>query len=153
MKIYGCVFFSLLATGTTAITYENAEDAFTTLQQWYNESIGLWIPSTGWWNSANCLTVIADLAKIDDSVKVQAEAIYPNTFVRAQQYNLQMQKSVDPSSLIHCHYGDHWPHFPPGHHRPRPHRTNGFLNESVYHLPSAAAIGANLIPATTMTKV
>jgi hypothetical protein len=39
---------------TQAVTLQNAEDGFNTLQQWYNESTGLWIPSTGWWNSANC---------------------------------------------------------------------------------------------------
>jgi hypothetical protein len=37
-----------------AVTLDNANDGFITLQQWYNESTGLWIPSTGWWNSANC---------------------------------------------------------------------------------------------------
>lgn len=39
---------------TRAVSLRNAEDGFTALQQFYNESIGLWIPSTGWWNSANC---------------------------------------------------------------------------------------------------
>ena len=43
----------LLGT-TQAVTLRNAEDGFMALQQWYNESNGLWIPSTGWWNSANC---------------------------------------------------------------------------------------------------
>lgn len=37
------------------VTTANAELAFDALQQWYNISIGLWIPSTGWWNSANCM--------------------------------------------------------------------------------------------------
>lgn len=39
---------------TQAVTLRNAEDGFYALQQWYNESNGLWVPSTGWWNSANC---------------------------------------------------------------------------------------------------
>jgi len=34
----------------------HAEAALTTLQQWYNQSSGLW-DTTGWWNSANCLIV------------------------------------------------------------------------------------------------
>lgn len=75
--------------------------------------------------------MIADLAKIDDSIAAEAKAIYPNTFVKAQQYNLEMQKEVDSSSLIHCHYGDHWPFVPNGQRKPRPQRTNGFLNKSV----------------------
>ena len=66
------------------------------------------------------LTVIADLAKINDDVKAEAEAIYENTFVQAQKYNLQMRKEVGPTYLPQCHYGDQWPLFP---------RTTGFLNE------------------------
>lgn len=124
---------SLLALGSfsTAITLENAEDAFHTLQQWYNTSIGLWIPSTGWWNSANCLTGIADLAKIDESVAEEAEReIYHNTFVRAQQYNLQEQKEVGPNWMPWTYNGHHWPFFPPHwHHWPRPQKANGFLND------------------------
>lgn len=49
----GGLLYSLLRV-TQAVTLQNAEDGFSTLQQWYNESAGLWIPSTGWWNSANC---------------------------------------------------------------------------------------------------
>lgn len=37
-----------------AVTLQDAEASFDALQQWYNSSNGLWIPSTGWWNSANC---------------------------------------------------------------------------------------------------
>lgn len=48
MKVKIHLFLPVLATFAFAITPENAEAAFTTLQQWYNESIGLWIPSTGW---------------------------------------------------------------------------------------------------------
>jgi hypothetical protein len=99
------------------------------------------------------LTTIADLAQIDDTVAAQAEAIYPNTFVKAQQYNLQLQKEVDSSSLIHCHYGDHWPWLHYGHHGPRPHRTNGFLNECVSHITIEHRFVANWSLATTMMKV
>ena len=78
------------------------------------------------------LTTIADLAKIDDRVKTQAEAIYPNTFVKAQQYNLQMQKESDDDYMPHCYYGNQWPYFPHGWHPPPFHQMNGFLNEYVY---------------------
>lgn len=121
-----------LASYTTfaeAITTSDAEASFHTLQQWYNQSIGLWIPSTGWWNSANCLTVIADLAAIDQNVKREASYIWPETWRKAQVYNLDMQKVVAPNWLPHSYYAHHWPFFPPSwHHRPNPHQTNGFLN-------------------------
>jgi hypothetical protein len=48
MKLNTYLLLPFLATHVAAITPEDAEAAFTTLQQWYNESIGLWIPSTGW---------------------------------------------------------------------------------------------------------
>lgn len=48
MKLGIHLLLPLLATFVAAITPEDAEASFTTLQQWYNESIGLWIPSTGW---------------------------------------------------------------------------------------------------------
>ncbi|KAG9194010.1 hypothetical protein G6011_04045 [Alternaria panax] len=41
-----------------------AELALISLQKWYNISTGLW-ESTGWWNGANIMTMIGDLAKAD----------------------------------------------------------------------------------------
>ena len=76
--------------------------------------------------------MIADLAKIDNVVKIQAQqSIYQNTFIRAQEYNLQMEKTVGPDYLPWSYYGHHWPFFPPGWHRPPPYRTDGFLDEYV----------------------
>jgi hypothetical protein len=56
MQLIGHIGTSLcvLLGATQAVTLRNAEDGFMALQQWYNESTGLWIPSSGWWNSANC---------------------------------------------------------------------------------------------------
>lgn len=51
--VVGILLFSMSHVAQ-AVTLGNAEDGFTALQQFYNHSIGLWIPSTGWWNSANC---------------------------------------------------------------------------------------------------
>ena len=38
-----------------------AEAALDVLQSWYNTSTGIW-DTCGWWNDANCMTVLADLA-------------------------------------------------------------------------------------------
>lgn len=131
MKTTTLLPFVTLYHPSQAITLGNAESAFNTLQSYYNTSIGLWIPSTGWWNSANCLTTIADLAVLSPTVAAEAEHdIYQNTFVRAQQYNLQEQKEVGPNWMPWTYNGHHWPFFPKHwHHWPRPHKANGFLND------------------------
>ncbi|TLD04601.1 hypothetical protein E2P81_ATG10414 [Venturia nashicola] len=114
---------------TRAVSLRNAEDGFTALQQFYNESIGLWIPSTGWWNSANCLTVIADLAAIDPSVKNEGASIWQNTFTQAQKYNLQMQKVVEAKYLPCSYYDSASPSVPQDVKMPQARQTNGFLND------------------------
>ncbi|KAK3069408.1 hypothetical protein LTS18_000339, partial [Coniosporium uncinatum] len=115
----------------SAIVTSDAEKAFNSLQQWYNHSNGLWVPSTGWWNSANCLTVVADLAAIDRKIEAKADSIFDETYVKAQVYNMQLQKEtgVGTNWLPHSYYGDHGPRFPPWVHRPPFHKTSGFLND------------------------
>jgi predicted alpha-1,6-mannanase (GH76 family) len=44
--------------------------SFEALQQWHNTSTGLW-ETTGWWNGANIMTMIGDLAKADDAEELQ----------------------------------------------------------------------------------
>jgi len=51
LQIRASLFFtalsvSYLCQAAEAITFNNAESSYHTLQQWYNQSIGLWIPST-----------------------------------------------------------------------------------------------------------
>jgi predicted alpha-1,6-mannanase (GH76 family) len=49
---------------TTTDATEWAESALDGLSQWYNCTTGIW-ETAGWWNSANVMTTIGDLAKAD----------------------------------------------------------------------------------------
>jgi len=52
------------------------------------------------------LTVIADLALIDATVKSDSISVFSNTFTEAQNYNLQQQKVVGSNNLITTSSGD-----------------------------------------------
>ncbi|KAJ5826052.1 CAZyme family GH76 [Penicillium riverlandense] len=77
----------LIARGTLADDpTQRAETALSTLQKWYNSTSGLW-DTCGWWNGANCMTVIADLAAVDSSVMNTATHVFKNTFQVAPRSN------------------------------------------------------------------
>lgn len=97
-QIHLSSFLFLLSTinhsNASAIDYApNAEAAVDTLQQWYDQSTGLW-NTTGWWNSANCLTALANLAAVDTSVYNVTDYVFPTTLTAAQQYNLEVSKKI-----------------------------------------------------------
>ncbi|KAK1072691.1 hypothetical protein LTR33_010180 [Friedmanniomyces endolithicus] len=116
---------SSIVVPAQAVTLADAEGSYQALQRFYNESIGLWIPSdrpgggtrpivrarSG--EKGGCfaddvpgLTVIADLAAIDGGVKAQSESVFGNTFREAQLYNLQMQKALTVFPANTCRIGD-----------------------------------------------
>ncbi|KAJ6109648.1 hypothetical protein N7486_001883 [Penicillium sp. IBT 16267x] len=70
-----------------------AQIALEALQEWYNNSTGLW-NTVGWWNGANCLTVIADLAALDSSVMDTADYVFNNT------YNVAPTSNPDPGPEV-----------------------------------------------------
>jgi predicted alpha-1,6-mannanase (GH76 family) len=70
----------------------DAVSATKALQNWYNETNGLY-QTTGWWNSANCLTTLADLTIINRQLDIVTGQLWPNTFERAQKFNLKQSKS------------------------------------------------------------
>jgi hypothetical protein len=68
-----------------------AEFALSALQIWYNVGTGLW-DTTGWWNSANVMTTVANLAIVDaDNAQLKdlATRVFMNTFLRAPAQNPQ----------------------------------------------------------------
>ncbi|RDL34775.1 Six-hairpin glycosidase [Venustampulla echinocandica] len=109
---------------STAGTAAETELAFNTLQEWYSNDTGLWT-TAGWWNSANCLTTVGDLAAVDSSVAPTVQKVFSNTLVQAQKANLQMQKVVTASFNVETFYG---PVFPSNVVVPESTNTKGFLN-------------------------
>ena len=93
------VIFSLPALALTQSFTSNAEAALSVLNQWYDQSTGLW-DTTGWWNSANCITVLADLAAVDGNVMSTVTPIFSNTFTQAQAQAVNVAKFIDASGLI-----------------------------------------------------
>ena len=63
---------------------QNSTNAVKTLQTWYTPSTGLY-QSTGWWNSANAITTLADYARVSKSK--QYTSVFANTFTAAQKTN------------------------------------------------------------------
>jgi predicted alpha-1,6-mannanase (GH76 family) len=60
---------------------EWAESALHGLGQWYNHTTGIW-ETSGWWNSANILTTIGNLAKADPH-NADAQILARRTFANA----------------------------------------------------------------------
>ena len=87
----------------------HAQSAIITLQQWYNETTGLW-ETTGWWNSANALTTLADFAAVNSSLDAVANHVFRNTYSQAQKASLATIKVITPYSIT-TYTG---PDFPPG---------------------------------------
>ena len=63
---------------------QNARDAVQTLQTWYDPKAGLY-RTTGWWNSANAMTVLIDFSRVSKSRNYNE--VFANTFTAAQKTN------------------------------------------------------------------
>ena len=101
----------------------HAQSAIIDLQHWYNETTGLW-ETTGWWNSANALTMLANFVAVDSSLDVVAKRVFQNTFSQAQKASLATVKVMTPYSVT-TYTG---PQFPPGIVSPK-NGFNHFLND------------------------
>ena len=87
---------------------QRAEFALSTLQIWYNAGTGLW-DGSGWWNSANIMTMVSNLAKSDTkNAQLQnlATRVFANTLLQAPAKNPQpgvedeakRRRDVDPGN-------------------------------------------------------
>lgn len=84
-----------LAATDRATYVDRSVTAIKTLQSWYDEPDGLW-ETTGWWNSANCLTVLGDFLSlaVDGAEDLNLENVLSNTFTQAQQTTQTATKTL-----------------------------------------------------------
>lgn len=67
--------------GTASTYLQHSAEAVATLQTWYQPKTGLYA-TTGWWNAANAITVLADYDRVAHATEYNA--IFANTFAAAQ---------------------------------------------------------------------
>src|SRR5258708_7168055 len=68
------------------LTYsQEATYGIQTLQQWYSQSSGLYPAPSGWWNSANAITVLVNYSRATNSA--QYVSAIANTFNNANRAN------------------------------------------------------------------
>src|ERR1700733_10982070 len=81
--VLGCLLARAHAHAQAAADWSRrTAAAVATLQTWYEPSTGLY-RTTGWWNSANAITVLVDYARVSKSTEYNA--ILANTFTAAQK--------------------------------------------------------------------
>jgi predicted alpha-1,6-mannanase (GH76 family) len=71
---------------TSSLSYsQQATYGVETLQQWYSQGSGLYASPSGWWNSANAITVLANYSRASGST--QYLSVIANTFNNANKAN------------------------------------------------------------------
>ncbi|KAF2686917.1 glycoside hydrolase family 76 protein [Lentithecium fluviatile CBS 122367] len=114
-----------------------SEFALSALQIWYNAATGLW-DTTGWWNSANVMTMVANLAKIDaDNAQLQdlASRIFANTLTQAPAQN--PQPGVEDDAVAR---------------RSTSNETHSLFNSTGKESGYVKALSADFEPTSTMPK-
>ncbi|KAK3374379.1 glycosyl hydrolase family 76-domain-containing protein [Lasiosphaeria ovina] len=111
-----------------AVYARNSLDAAKALQAWYDTSTGLWL-SAGWWNSANCLTVLGDWALLDkaNAVALGVASVMANTYNNAQKTSVTTQKRLAANGLVMTKYEFHRRAQGPGELNTR--GFSGFIND------------------------
>jgi hypothetical protein len=128
VAVFPLLVSSLFAAEAMAqTTLAETETALDVLQVWYNMTTGLW-NTCGWWNGANCMTAIADLAKIDSSVMDTAVSVFENTWVNAPSVNPgEGLEKVMMNGAPKTIYPADWPH-----HTLAKHQKQGVVNTSAW---------------------
>lgn len=96
---------AILSTRINAGYADDTSASMDVLQKWYNANEGLW-DSTGWWNSANVLTVLGDFYNGGASAEHQDIIVntMSTTFTQAQQASNSVIKMMDVNGLVHSTY-------------------------------------------------
>lgn len=75
-SLYGVLAVFIHLSISSATFASNAEAAASTLRQWYNATSGLW-DDIAWWESANSLTTLADLAAVKPDIANTTSPCFP----------------------------------------------------------------------------
>ena len=99
-------------------------DAVKRLQDWYNSETGQW-DTTGWWNSANVLTMLADFAVVNMAYIPAAVSVFENTLGQAPEHKNAIVK-VNNATTVETFT---WPNIPRELGSPAPVSNGDFLND------------------------
>lgn len=101
-----------------------ATSALAELQRLYNTTSGLW-ETTGWWNNANIVTLLAVYSLVNGQARRSALPTFQNTFTNAAQNQPEMVKIQTPLTSTNTFV---YPNVPGGLDLPPSKYSNGYLD-------------------------